>query len=289
VIKADLQNEQTGFFAAAFEETALSYSAKNNKGTWDFLWTFEGRPDEGFVKAALVSVLENLSLAPIVLTTLVIEKLEDKDWLLESYRALPPFEVGSFFIYGSHYTDSKPAGKIPLMIEAATAFGSGEHGTTAACILALEDLKQNGFEPVRILDMGCGSGILAIAAAHLWPASKVEAADNDPECVVVTKRHMNANNKNDICVYQSEGYEKTSPVWDRAPYDLIIANILAGPLMEMAQEQSRALKKDGYIILSGTLLEQADELYASYKPHGMVMMMEFPMGEWMTLVLKKMV
>lgn len=265
----------------------MSYSAKNNKGSWDFLWTFEGRPDDSFVKTTLESVLKNLTLAPNALDTLVIEKLEDKDWLLESYRALPPFTVGSFFIYGSHYTGEQPDGQIPLMIEAATAFGSGEHGTTAGCILALEDLKRNGFEPTRILDMGCGSGILAIAAAHLWPSANVEAADNDPECVSVTKRHMDANNKKHILSYQSEGYDIASPVWKNAPFDLIIANILAGPLMDMAQDQSRALKKDGYIILSGTLHEQAADLCAAYEGQGLIKTKDFPMGEWISVVMRK--
>jgi ribosomal protein L11 methyltransferase len=218
---------------------------------------------------------------------MVVEELGDRDWLAESYRALPPFVVGKFYIYGSHYTGPKPGDKIPLLIEAATAFGSGEHGTTSRCMLAIEHVKENGFKPRNILDMGCGSGILAAAAAKLWPDVPVFAADNDPECVIVTNRHLAANGITNVYAYQSEGYDGVSPVWKDAPYDFIIANILARPLIEMAEEQSRALAKGGYLVLSGTLKEQAADVLAAYTPHGLSLTGEFPGEEWMTLLLKK--
>ncbi len=173
------------------------------------------------------------------------------------------------------------------MIEAATAFGSGEHGTTSRCMLAIEHVKQSGFRPRNILDMGCGSGILAACAAKLWPDVTVEAADNDPECVVVTKRHMDSNDIPNVVTYQSEGYEAQSPVWKNAPFDFIIANILAGPLIDMAAEQSKALASGGYLILSGTLKEQAERVEAAYVAHGLTLAGEFPGDEWMTLLMRK--
>ncbi len=283
-IKAGLDDDQTGLFSALFEGTALSSSSKKDKGTWEFLWTFDHRPDEDFIRDQLQWASEELRIPK---GDYKIEELQNRDWLAESYRALPPFTIGSFFIYGSHYDDEKPDDQIPLLIEAATAFGSGEHGTTSRCILAIEHVKQSGFTPRNILDMGCGSGILAAAAAKLWPDVPVFAADNDPECIRVTQRHLGLNNICNVRSYQSEGYDLQSPVWNDAPYDFIIANILAGPLIDMAAEQSRALASGGYLTLSGTLKEQAERVLNAYTPHGLSLIAEFPGAEWVTLLLRK--
>lgn len=285
-VKAGLDDDQAGLFSVLFEEDALSSSSKKDKGAWEFLWTFDHRPEEDTVESQLDWACEELSIDRAQITH-DIEELQDRDWLAESYRALPPFTVGSFFIYGSHYKGSKPDGQIPLLIEAATAFGSGEHGTTSRCMLAIEHVKSSGFAPRNILDMGCGSGILAIAAAKLWPVVPVLAADNDPECVRVSDLHVRTNGVENIKTFQSEGYEPQSPVWNDAPYDFIIANILAGPLIDMAEEQSKALAAGGYLILSGTLAEQAERVLAAYTPHGLNLAAEFPGDEWMTLLLQK--
>ncbi len=287
-IKAGLDDEQAGLFSVLFEDAALSFSCRKegqSADKWEFLWTFATRPDEEQICAQFDWIREELGIRTEF--SYRIEVLEDRDWLAESYRALPPFTVGSFFIYGSHFTGEKPVDQIPLLIEAATAFGSGEHGTTSRCMLAIEHVKNMGVAPRSILDMGCGSGILAAAAAKLWPDVPVFAADNDPECVTVTKRHLDVNGIKNVHAYQSEGYEAQSPVWKDAPYEFIIANILAGPLIDMAAEQSEALAKDGYLILSGTLKEQAERVEAAYVAHGLKLIAEFPGDEWMTLLMRK--
>jgi ribosomal protein L11 methyltransferase len=253
---------------------------------WEFFWTFEEKPDEAMIEERF-AVIAGIVGCPVDEFFYTIEPLPDVDWLTESYAALPPFAVGSFYIYGSHYDGPFPEDKIPLLIEAATAFGSGEHGTTSCCILAIEHVKKSGFEPRNILDMGCGSGILAAAAAKLWPDVSVYAADNDIECVVVTDRHIAANEIDNVEVYESEGYDDASPIWQHAPYDFIIANILAGTLIDMAAEQSKALAAGGYLILSGTLKEQAERVENAYREHGLTLAGEFPGGEWMTLLMKK--
>jgi len=288
-IKAGLSDDQTGLFSDVFEEYALSFSCKKDKadGGWDFLWTFADRPEDAELDRRFAIIADLCDRTVDEFGDYRVEELEDRDWLAESYRALPPFTVGSFFIYGSHYTGPAPAGQIPLLIEAATAFGSGEHGTTSRCMLAIEHVKQSGFAPRNILDMGCGSGILAIAAAKLWPDVKTYAADNDPECVRVSDIHISANKVTHIETFQSEGYEPRSPVWNFAPYDFIIANILAGPLIKMAAEQSKALAPEGYLILSGTLKEQAEDVMAAYRPHGLSLIAEFPGDEWMTMLMRK--
>ena len=284
-IKAGLDDEQAGLFSVLFDESALSFSCKKDKGSWEFLWTFGEKPDEGQIDAQFDWASAELAIANDF--EYRIEPLQDRDWLAESYRALPPFTVGSFFIYGSHYEGPKPEGQIPLLIEAATAFGSGEHGTTSRCILAIEHVKNLGVTPKNILDMGCGSGILAAAAAKLWPDVPVFAADNDPECVIVTDRHLATNGIKNVHAYQSEGYDEASPVWKDAPYDFIIANILAGPLIDMAEEQSKALAEDGYLILSGTLKEQAERVTKAYTAQSLKLVAEFPGDEWMTLLMQK--
>ncbi len=287
-IKAGLSDHQTGLFSGVFEDYALSFSSKKDKGAWDFFWTFDHRPEAAELsrRFAIIADLADLPLAAF--ESYILEELdENRDWLAESYRALPPFSVGNFFIFGGHYDGVALDGQIPLQIEAATAFGSGEHGTTSRCLLAIEHVKQSGFTPRSILDMGCGSGILAIAAAKLWPDVPVHAADNDDECVRVSDIHISVNKVANIEAFRSEGYEAQSPVWDHAPYDFIIANILAGPLIDMAAEQSRALADGGYLILSGTLIEQGEAVANAYRSHGLTLVQEFPGGEWITLLMRK--
>lgn len=282
-----LIDEKTESFADLFGEEALSYSSKKDKISWLFLWTFDVEPNPQIIKTVFLNLSQDLAIDSFLFDDFKIEQLEDKDWLAESYRALPPFTVGSFFIYGSHYDGEKPDGFTPLMIEAATAFGSGEHGTTSCCILAIEHVFKDGFIPNHILDMGCGSGILAAVAAKLWPDVQVFAADNDPECVIVSKRHIDANNINNVQCYVSEGYDAQSPVWENAPYDFIIANILAGPLIDMAAEQSKAVANGGYLILSGTLKGQGQRVFDAYEPLGFRKINEFDGNEWVTLLLQK--
>lgn len=287
--KAGLPDEQAGLFSMAFEDSAYSFSCRKKGTGWDLFWTFpdEPVPDKDAIGKRLSSFAQDAGIDPAPLDKPILRREEDRNWLEECYRALPPLSIGSFFVYGSHFEGVPPDGKIPLLIEAATAFGSGEHGTTSRCMMAIEHVHASGFSPRNILDMGCGSGILAAAAARLWPDVPVYAADNDPECIVVTKRHLEVNDIKNVTAYQSEGYDPASPVWKEAPYDFIIANILAGPLIDMAAEQSRALAEGGYLILSGTLREQADRVLSAYTPYGLRLTGEFPGEEWMTLLLQK--
>ncbi len=281
-----LTQGQTGLLCELFEEAALSSSCRKEKDGWDFLWTFAEQPDEASLYARLSVLTATLDLPQDSLQKPVIEAIGERDWLAESYQALPPFTVGSFFIYGSHYTGPKPPHQIPLLVEAATAFGSGEHGTTSRCLMAMEYLKDSGLHPQKIIDMGCGSGILAIAAAKLWPDSTIWAADNDPECVRVSKRHAQENNTTAIDVYESEGFTSAKVQTDR-PYDLILANILAGPLIAMAGDLSSCLAKGGYVVLSGTLTTQADTVEAAYQQHGLETVKLFEGGEWTTLLMRR--
>lgn len=213
----------------------------------------------------------------------------DTNWLLESYNQFPPLNIKEFFIYGSHYTGAFPKEKIPLVIDAATAFGSGEHGTTKGCVEALSLLKSNKFKPKTILDMGTGSGILALAAYSLWRVPTL-AIDNDKESVRVACRHRKMNkipsgDKAVTCAY-GDGFAARR-VKQQAPFDLIIANILAAPLIDMAEIAVSALAPKGRMILSGILKTQAAAVKKAYRAQGLKPLKIFTRGEWVTMILSR--
>lgn len=218
--------------------------------------------------------------------TFVAEDVPDRDWLAESYQQFPAFEIAPFFIYGSHHTGVVPDGLLGLQIDAATAFGSGEHGTTKGCLLAMEWLKEQGVCPWNILDMGTGSGILAIAAWKLWK-TPVLAVDNDEEAVRVADNHRVLNVVPDeLRCAHGDGFA-ASIVDQKAPYELIIANILAGPLKDMAGDLAAVCDDNSYVILSGILNSQAESVITVYAAQGLVLKQHTQHDEWSTLVLHK--
>jgi ribosomal protein L11 methyltransferase len=216
------------------------------------------------------------------------EEIQDMDWLAASYKQFPAFSVGPFFIYGSHHEDAVPDGQMGLLIDAATAFGSGEHGTTKGCLLAMLDLNEAGVCPWNVLDMGTGSGILGIAAWKLWK-TPVLAVDNDEEAVRVACRHREMNNvpsgDTGMICKAGEGFQ-TPAVREKRPFDLIIANILAVTLKEMVMEIKGCSDNNGYVILSGILNKQAQEVLDVYEPQGFKLAKRYDIDDWSTLVLQ---
>jgi ribosomal protein L11 methyltransferase len=279
-LPAALGEDQVGRFAETLGDTPLSTSLLRTSdpfhGPWRVQWLLDETPD----KQSLIATLSLTgALQGIAVGDLVIEELpDDINWLEQSYRQFPPFAVGPFFIYGSHHTDPLPEGTTPLQIEAATAFGSGEHGTTSGCLILLDQLKQSGFNPGKILDMGCGSGILSIAARKLWDAP-VLAVDIDPESVRVTKNHCVVN---DVVVeaIAGDGFAVVNET-----YSLIIANILPQPLKAMANDIVTRTKSGGFIMLSGMLLDQAADVLAVYEGLGAKLHTRLDRGEWTALLL----
>lgn len=276
--------EIIGKMASSLEDEAISISwVKTNSG-WDMQWVF---PTPAPTQKLVDFVAKTYGLK-ILLKNLSVKEIPETNWLEESYRQFPPFTVGQFFIFGSHYEGKFLKGKIPLQIDAATAFGSGEHGTTKGCLEALLYLQEKGLKPKSILDMGAGSGILGIAAYKLW-TKPVLAIDIDKEATRVACHHRKINHipagdKAMICA-TGDGYAARRVKGQDKGFDLIIANILAGPLTIMAEDLSKNLSKNGYTILSGLLIEQEKEVLDAHKKCGLSLEKRITHGEWRTLIL----
>jgi ribosomal protein L11 methyltransferase len=240
------------------------------------------QPDLKLIERELQTLAALLTLPEP--TIQACQPVDHQDWLQVCYQQLAPRSVGVFYIYGSHDKDVKvPAGLIPLQIDAATAFGSGEHQTTSGCLTAISDLSRH-HQFQKILDMGCGSGILAIAAAKIWPLAAVMAADNDSESVRVTAYNSHLNNVS-IQTLHSEGF--ANPViHQHSPYNLVIANILAKPLCLMASDMRQRLVSKGFIILSGLLERQQQEVLSCYQQQDLTLVKVYNIENWMTLVLE---
>lgn len=270
---------------AAFEDVSVSLSTfeADAEGT---IWQVEVLTEEPLeaedIRARLAQLAEQGEFTqPEYETTY----LQQRDWVSEVQKSFPPIRSGRFYVYGSHVEDAVPDDCTPILIDAGMAFGSGEHETTSTCLQALDDLaRERDFN--RLLDMGCGSGILAIAMAKLWK-HKVVAADIDPIAVAVTEENGKLNNESDklICCI-SDGYDN-AVVGKRAPYDLIVANILARPLVELAPMLAQHLAEDGVAVLSGLLDRQESEVLEAHAAQGLTLRKRYPQNGWHTLVISR--
>jgi ribosomal protein L11 methyltransferase len=252
--------------------------------------THEGEPAEWLVETYAGGVLVDaalglrLDLAAAAFGGKILDLIEmpvaERDWLAENRRAFPPQRIGRFFIHGSHWHEKPPAGSVAVEIDAATAFGTGEHPSTRGCLVAFDELaRRRRFRRPR--DIGTGSGILAIAAARTLHR-KVLASDLDPVSVRVARHHVRRN-----------GVTR----WVRAAclagagrgsrHDLVFANILARPLVLMARDLSRSVAPGGVAILSGLLQRQESAVLAAYRTQGLVLDFRVVIDGWSTLILRK--
>ena len=248
---------------------------------------FETEPE----RAELDGVLERIESGLSEQAAIIYHA--SRDWLAENRADFPALAIGRFWIYGSHINEARPAASLPLLVDAALAFGSGTHPTTAGCLMALElvAMKQKpgyGTPTSRILDMGCGSAILAMAARRLYPSAYVMASDIDGPSVRTAAENRRLNH------FAPAGFEALEAtgfrhpiIKKRAPYQLIFANILAPPLKAMAGDLSRSLAPSGHAILSGLLSHQANAVIARYRTHGLMLVQKLEIDGWATLILKK--
>ena len=244
---------------------------------------------EGFATAAPERALLETALALAwvdrddALPALGVERVPPRDWLAENQASFPPLRAGRYFIRGSHHRGAAPAGAVVLVIDAATAFGSGEHATTRGCLLALDALaRRRRF--ARVLDMGTGTGILAMAAAKTW-RRRVVARDIDAEAVRVTAHNAAVNGVASLLdLRRSEGYRGLG---HSRRFDLVFANILARPLALMAPALARALAPGGVAVLSGLLARQERAVLAAHRAQRLTLRRRLRLSGWHTLVLAR--
>ncbi|MBZ0128714.1 MAG: 50S ribosomal protein L11 methyltransferase [Rhodobacteraceae bacterium] len=216
-----------------------------------------------------------------------VSELPETDWVAHVRRELAPVVAGRFFVYGSHDADKVPQGVVPLAIDAAMAFGTGHHGTTQGCLIALDRLAAGGFIGTKVADIGCGTAVLAMAAAMIWPDAQVLASDIDEVAVETAGANLGFNGiEGRIICITCAGFDHPQ-LAEAAPYDLIFANILKGPLLDLAADMRRNTAPDGYLILSGILNTQADEVIGTYQGEGFALVEQDKLGEWSTLTLQK--
>ncbi len=266
-------------FAEAIEAhcAAVSWTAPDDGDALITAFTAE-EPNREAIGMALEAIAEILGL-DVPQTCFTPEA--PRDWVVETEARFPALDVGRFHIMGSHIADAPPFGRIALRIDAGPAFGSGEHGSTSGCLIALEGLAHR---PVRrILDMGCGSGILAIAAARIWQAS-VLACDIDRRSVAVTRINAERNRVGKrIRAIAGDGYH-CQAVSECRPYDLIVSNILARPLMRMAGDLGRHLAPGGVAVLSGFIPRAAARVLFAHRAAGLCLRRKIEIDGWVALV-----
>ncbi|MFB9149257.1 50S ribosomal protein L11 methyltransferase [Roseovarius ramblicola] len=264
----DFEPEPTGIGAFEMED---------GSGLWEIGAYFEAAPD---------GVALDLLAAAHGARPFTMSELPETDWVAKVQRDLSPVEAGRFFVYGSHDADRVPEGCEPLLIEASMAFGTGHHGTTLGCLRALDRLAAGGFAGRSVLDLGCGTAVLAMAAARIWPGVML-ASDIDAVAVEVARANVAANGLTGRVECVEAGGLDHPGLRAAAPFDLIFANILKGPLLALAPGITGALAPGGKVILSGLLNEQAAEVIAVYSGLGNRLDHHEEIGDWSTLVMSR--
>ena len=254
------------------------FEIEDGSGLWEVGGYFLEAPDEVMLEVLATA----FGARPFALS-----ELPEVDWVAHVRRELSPVDAGRFFVFGSHDADKVPAGRVPLQIEATVAFGTGHHGTTLGCLLAFDRLLTDGWRPAKVADIGCGTAVLAMAAAATLPDALIIASDIDRVAVDVAKANVAINNlQGRIECLEAAGLAHRRIV-AAAPFDLIFANILKGPLIELAPSIATHLATGGRAILSGLLAVQADSVTAAYVAAGLCLQSRNDIGEWSTLVLQR--
>jgi ribosomal protein L11 methyltransferase len=271
--------------AASLDSTEVVVAAAEARdGLWSLSLHFRQPPNETAVRA-LVALTAGAQIA----NALVFESIAATDWVKASLAGLTPVAAGRFLVHGAHDRARVPPNRIGIEIEAALAFGTGHHGTTLGCLIALDRFARgqpNRRGPrLKVLDLGTGSGVLAIAAARAL-RRPVLASDNDPRAVNAARANARLNRAGAaVEIIRADGFN-SSRFCAREPFDLVFANILLEPLKRMATPMARLLAPNGHVILSGLLAAQARTALAAYRARGLVLAHRVPLDGWVTLVLR---
>jgi len=257
-----------------------------NDDKWQLDAYFSVEPSQSVINAIHSRITSAAKARP------VIEKLPDADWVVMSQQGLKPVHAGRFYIHTSSNKGTVPRGATPFLIEASRAFGTGGHETTSGCLTMLDDMKRAGKRFDLIADIGTGTGLLAFAAHALWPKAYLTASDIDPVSVEVTADNARANNVScgvsqgqlALCVAEGTAHALFA---SRAPYNLVTANILAGPLIELASSIADIVDDGGSLILAGLLNTQVYAVLRAYRRHGFRLVKRIDSGDWPCLWLVK--
>jgi len=263
-----------------FEDDTAVAAFEQPNGQWDVTLHFAEAPDQ-----ELLREIVGTSAGNEIAATLVFDTVEAKDWVKASLEDLVPVPAGRFVVHGSHDRDRVAPNKLKIEIEAALAFGTGHHGTTRGCLLLLDHVLKSS-RPRNLLDLGTGTGVLAIAAAKALHRA-VLASDIDPPSVRVAAANGRLNEVGQhVRVIRATGF--AAPDFARAgPFDLVLANILANPLRQLAGPMVRHLAPGARVILSGLLTHQAPAVIAAYRARGLVPLRHLRIEGWSSLLLKK--
>jgi ribosomal protein L11 methyltransferase len=265
----------------SFEEGEAAIAAfENPQGRWDVTVHFADPPDEASIRNLVALASDDTVAASIVFDT-----IEAKDWVKASLEGLIPVRAGRFIVHGSHDRDKVRDNQLGIEIEAALAFGTGHHGTTRGCLIYLDYVLRSK-APKRILDLGTGTGVLAIAAAKATK-KHVLATDIDAMSVKVALENMRLNGVGNLVETVCATGFSSPAIAKHAPFDLILANILANPLRAMATDMERHMARNGMIILSGLLPHQATSVIVAYRARGLVLLRQQIIEGWSSLLMQR--
>jgi ribosomal protein L11 methyltransferase len=262
-----------------FEGQAAITAFERPDGVWDVTMHFVEAPDETSIRE-----LVGIAAGDEVAQSIVFDTVEAKDWVKATLQDLVPVPAGRFTVHGQHDRARVPPNKLGIEIEAALAFGTGHHGTTRGCLLLLDQVLK-AYYPRRVLDLGTGTGVLAIAAAKALQRA-VLASDIDPASVRVARDNARLNQTGDLVqVIRATGFSAPQFV-QRGPFDLVLANILANPLRQMAGQMAQHLAPSALVILSGLLTPQVAGVIAAYRARGLVPLRHLRIDGWSSLLLR---
>ncbi|MBW8294900.1 50S ribosomal protein L11 methyltransferase [Sphingopyxis sp.] len=284
--EAEAVSDGSPLDALAEPPVVVTREIDEDAGLWQLDAYMDDKPG-----AALLSLLQ--SLVPSAKGHKpIVEQLVEQDWVTLSQQGLEPVQAGRFFVHTSSYADRVPPGTTPFLIDASQAFGTGGHDTTAGCLAMLDRLKRKGIAPRDIADIGTGTGLLAFAAMALWPAARTIASDIDPASIFVTRDNAAINHvplgrgSGALTLEVAPGTDHPA-IRHRAPYDLVIANILAGPLITLAPDIAVATAPGGHAILAGLIARQMEPVLAAYRAQGFRLAARGGSSEWPCLLLVK--
>jgi ribosomal protein L11 methyltransferase len=271
----------TDALAERFDDGQMAVAAfEEPDGRWSLAVHFSEAPDQAIVRVLIAAAADGAGIEGLAFETLL-----PTDWVRKGLEGLTPVEAGRFAVHGAHARERIRPNQIAIEIEAALAFGTGHHGTTRGCLLALDRIIK-ARHPRRVLDIGTGTGVLAIAAARALHRP-VLASDIDVRAVTTARANARHNRAGRYVQIMHRGGLGARRFRQRGPFDLILANILLEPLQRLATPIARLVARNGHVVLSGLLLSQASPALASYRTRGLVLVRRIRLEGWMTLVLAR--